>query len=510
MQPAVFFDRDGTLIEDRGHIDQESDVVFYPETVPSLKRLQERFRLFIVTNQPGIAEGTITREGVERVNRHVTEHLAAHGIEITDVYFCPHSRSDGCSCIKPNPRFLRQAERDHGIDLERSYVVGDHPSDVELADSAGAHGVYVLTGHGEKHRPELPEGVVVEPGIQQATHWILLHDACTGDIATDGVPVSRAAGIIRSGGVVVFPTETVYGIGANALDPEAVSRIFEIKERPLIDPLIVHVAEMAQVGTLAREIPPKARALGRRFWPGPLTLVLPKQEVVPHLVTAGLPSVAIRMPEHPIARMLIRESGCPIAAPSANTFGRTSPTTLDHLEPELARAVDAVINGGPCRVGVESTIVSFCEDRPTVLRPGGVPVEEIERTIGEVEIRLKAEKTPRAPGMLDSHYAPETPLVLKRADAADATDGRVGLLAFRRPEEGQKFAAVEVLSPSGDLREAASNLYSALHRLDAEELDCIVAEPLPGTGLGRAIMDRLQRASCRPPSHATLSANVAS
>ena len=185
MQPAVFLDRDGTLIQDRGHIGHESDVAFYPETVPSLRQLQERFRLLIVTNQPGIAEGTITREGVERVNGYVTEHLARHGIEITDVYVCPHRRSEACSCIKPNPHFLHRAARDHDIELERSYVVGDHPSDVQLAENAGARGVYVLTGHGKKHRPELPEGVVVEPGIRQAADWIL-QDACAGEPAPVG------------------------------------------------------------------------------------------------------------------------------------------------------------------------------------------------------------------------------------------------------------------------------------------------------------------------------------
>ena len=496
MQRAVFLDRDGTLIEDRGHLDHESDVVFYPETVPSLKQLQKRFRLFIVTNQPGIAEGTITREGVERVNGYIREHLADHGIEIVDVYVCPHRRGDGCSCIKPNPHFLQKAARDYDVKLDRSYVVGDHPSDVELAENAGALGIYVLTGHGRKHRPELSDDVVVQPGIQQAAHWMLLHDDTTGDPGADGVPVSRGARIIRRGGVVIFPTETVYGIGANALDPRAVSRIFEVKERPLIDPLITHVADMAQVGTLARVIPPEARSLARSFWPGPLTLVLPRQDVVPDLVTAGLPSVAIRMPDHPIARMLIRESGCPVAAPSANKFGKTSPTTPDHLDPELASSVDAVIDGGHCRVGVESTIVSFCEDSPTVLRPGGVPVEDLERVIGSVDIELEAEKKPQAPGMLNSHYAPETRLILDTVDLPEREKRRVGLLAFQRPTDAHEFAAVEVLSPSGDLREAASNLYASLHRLDAEELDYIVAEPVPNTDLGRAIMDRLQRASC--------------
>lgn len=186
MQRAVFLDRDGTLIEDRGHIARESEVAFYPETVPSLKRLMRRFRLFIVTNQPGVAEGTITTRGVQRVNCHVTAHLANHDVEITEVYVCPHRRSDDCSCIKPDPYFLHKAARDHGIELERSYVVGDHPSDVELAENAGAHGIYVLTGHGKKHRPGLSGSVVVKPGIQQATDWILRHRPCACGLSPAG------------------------------------------------------------------------------------------------------------------------------------------------------------------------------------------------------------------------------------------------------------------------------------------------------------------------------------
>ena len=177
MLRAVFFDRDGTLIQDRGHIGHESDVIFYPETVPSLKRLRKFFRFFIVTNQPGVAEGAITRQGVKRVNRYITEYLAKRGVEITEVYVCPHSRSDACSCIKPNPHFLYSAARDYGLDLDHSYVIGDHPSDLQLAENAGANGLYVLTGHGRKHRRELSGKVIVKADISEAADWILKEEA---------------------------------------------------------------------------------------------------------------------------------------------------------------------------------------------------------------------------------------------------------------------------------------------------------------------------------------------
>jgi len=314
--------------------------------------------------------------------------------------------------------------------------------------------------------------------------------------------ISRAAGILRAGGLVAFPTETVYGLGANALDERAVARVFDVKGRPRFDPLIVHVADVVAAHRLAAEFPPKAQRLAERFWPGPLTLVLPKNRAVSDLVTAGCSTVALRIPEHPLAQELLHEAGVPIAAPSANAFGRISPTTAEHVREQLGDSIDLIIDGGPCRVGVESTVLQLTGDGQTLLRPGGTALEEIEALIGKVTVP-SADLTGResggmvSPGMLAQHYAPRTPLVLRTREAAShadaATRERTGLLAFKRPEDAASFARVEVLSPEGNLREAAANFFAALRRLDAAGLDRIVAELFPETGLGRALNDRLRR-----------------
>jgi L-threonylcarbamoyladenylate synthase len=300
--------------------------------------------------------------------------------------------------------------------------------------------------------------------------------------------------ILKDGGVVAFPTETVYGLGANALDPIAVARIFEIKGRPRFDPLIVHVAALHQVQNLVTELPEPAQALMGSFWPGPLTLVLPKSDRVPEIVTAGLPTVAVRMPDHPVALTLIRRAGVPIAAPSANRFGRVSPTTAEHVHQQLGSAVDLILDGGRCPIGVESTIISVLEDTVTLLRPGGTPLEEVERLVGPVQRRTQASAAPLAPGQLAHHYAPQTPLVLKGQELPERALRR-GLLSFTVPASAEDFVAVEVLSKTGDLREAAANLFAALHRLDAMHLDVIVAELVPEVDLGLAINDRLRRAA---------------
>jgi len=309
--------------------------------------------------------------------------------------------------------------------------------------------------------------------------------------------IHQAAEIIKGGGIVAFPTETVYGLGADAFNPLAVARIFEVKRRPYFDPLIVHVAYPADVKKLVKEIPSNAKKLTESFWPGPLTVVLLKNENIPDIVTAGLPTVAIRMPNHPMALSLIKESKCPIAAPSANPFGYLSPTTAEHVQEQLGDQVDLILDGGPCPVGVESTIVSFLEERPRSLRPGGVSLEEIESVIGKVEINPNELEKPSAPGMLPRHYAPRTPIVLdwdeKNLDIYK--NKKIGLLAFQGPRNHLKFKSVEVLSKKGDLREAAANLFAAIRRLDALNLDLILAESIPEIGLGRAIMDRLRRAS---------------
>jgi len=314
--------------------------------------------------------------------------------------------------------------------------------------------------------------------------------------------IRQAAEVIRQGGIVAFPTETVYGLGADAYNPLAVARIFEVKRRPFFDPLIVHIASPAHLKKLVKDIPSSARKLTEKLWPGPLTVVLFKEEHIPDIVTAGLPTVALRMPSHPMALSLIKESKCPIAAPSANPFGYLSPTTAEHVRGQLADQVDLILDGGPCPVGVESTIVSFSENKPRLLRPGGVSLEEIESIIGKVEINSIKDR-PVAPGMLPRHYAPRTPIVLDWDEKhLDSYKGKkIGFLAFQEPKNFLQFQHIEVLSKKGDLREAAANLFSAIRRLDALDLDLILAEAVPEAGLGRAIMDRLRRATFRGDSN---------
>lgn len=311
----------------------------------------------------------------------------------------------------------------------------------------------------------------------------------------------RAAEVLRAGGLVALPTETVYGLGANALDPKAVARIFAAKRRPAFDPLIVHLAAFDDWPTVARALPPHAAALARRFWPGPLTLVLPKQPAIPDLVTSGLATVAVRVPAHPLMHAVLERAGCPIAAPSANRFGRLSPTRAEHVVEQLGDDIDLVLDGGPCAVGVESTIVRPDPDGVTVLRLGGLPVEEIAALAGPVRIAAHESPTsPEAPGMLPQHYAPRTPIVFVAAAAASPPPpgARWGLLALRADPTSRTaggWVAAEYLTDDGDLVTAAARLFDALHRLDALGLERIVALAFPDEGLGRAINDRLRRAS---------------
>ena len=494
LQPAIFFDRDGTIIEDRGYIRLPSEVVFYKDTITSLQRLNGRYLLFIVTNQSGIGLGVFSHEDVERINNHIVKTLAQEGVTISAVYYCPHRRDQGCECIKPNPYFILEATREFHLDLSRSFSIGDHPHNVELARNVGAQGIYLLTGHGQKHLHELPSGVSVAGNMEEAIDMVLNRDVPSQK--KTGI-IGQAAEIIKRGGIVAFPTETVYGLGADAFNPLAVARIFEVKKRPYFDPLIVHIARPADLEKIVLNIPSKAKKLIDRFWPGPLTLVLPKRQEVPDIVTAGLPTVAVRIPSHPIALELIELADCPIAAPSANPFGYLSPTTAEHVREQLGDKVDLILDGGPCEVGVESTILSFLEKRPRLLRPGGVSLEEVESIIGKVEIDPVKEERPSAPGMLARHYAPRTPIVLDWSDKDlhSYKGKKIGLLAFQEPINCLKFDHVEVLSKKGDFREAAANLFAAIRRLDAVKLDLILAEPVSEVGLGRAIMDRLRRAS---------------
>ncbi len=296
---------------------------------------------------------------------------------------------------------------------------------------------------------------------------------------------------LREGGIVAFPTESVYGLGAIAWDAAAVARVFEAKRRPSFDPLIVHVLDRRMLAQVAAEVPPAAEALIERFWPGPLTIVVRKSAAIPGIVTAGLESVAVRMPSHPVARALLESAKAPIAAPSANPFGYLSPTRAEHVVRALGDAVDLVLDGGPATWGIESTIVAF-DPQPALLRPGAIAAEEIEAVIGPLQ-RGPSPDLPAAPGQLPRHYSPRTPIRVARLAGVEAEERvRAGALAFREPAGG--YAAVRVLSPGGDMREAAARLFDALHELDAMGLECIYAEPVEERGLGVAIADRLRRA----------------
>jgi L-threonylcarbamoyladenylate synthase len=315
--------------------------------------------------------------------------------------------------------------------------------------------------------------------------------------ASESGSIEHAARILRDGGLVAFPTETVYGLGADVGNPQAVARIFEVKARPRIDPLIVHVADFDS----ARQygiFPAIADVLAQRFWPGPLTLIVDRKPSVPTIVTAGLDTVAIRIPAHPAALALIRAAGRGIAAPSANPFGYVSPTEARHVAEQLGTAIDLILDGGPCTIGVESTIVSLSGSAFSVLRVGGTPIEDIESVLGKLQIAVENGSRPQAPGQLKRHYSTHTRLLIADESMETKNRGeRVGLLCLVEPPNPQDYAAVEVLSPCGDLREAAANLFRALRRLDSLPLDRIVARPVQEEGLGRAIMDRLRRCSVR-------------
>ncbi|MEH1099431.1 L-threonylcarbamoyladenylate synthase [Micromonospora sp. CPCC 205561] len=307
--------------------------------------------------------------------------------------------------------------------------------------------------------------------------------------------IAEAASVLRTGGLVAFPTETVYGLGANALDARAAARIFEAKARPSFDPLITHLADGAELEKLVGTVPAAVAALAERFWPGPLTLIVDRPAAIPPIVTSGLATMAVRVPDNEHARALIAEAGVPVAAPSANRFGQLSPTRAEHVVWGLGAAVDVVLDGGPTRCGIESTIVDARGERPVVLRLGALPVEALEEAAGPVTVRPGSSGQPVAPGTLTAHYAPRTPLRLAPGGAPPAADGvRRGYLAFRARPVGD-WAAVEVLSAAGELTEAAARLFDALHGLDAAGVDEILVEPVPEAGVGRAINDRLRRAA---------------
>lgn len=320
--------------------------------------------------------------------------------------------------------------------------------------------------------------------------------------ASDPASIRLAGRIIKAGGLVAFPTETVYGLGCDAMNADAAAKVFEAKRRPQFDPLIVHIAQINQLDGVIKSLPAQGRRLMDAFWPGPLTLVLPKQPAIPDLITAGLSTVAVRMPHHPVAQAFIREAGTPIAGPSANPFGYVSPTTAQHVADGLGHNVDLILDGGPCQLGVESTIVSLAGPQPELLRPGSITIEQLQEVIGPLRRGSSVTHTPIAPGQLSRHYATHTPLTILATTGTRPVlkEGeRAGLLIHSQAgDHDDGFAAVAMLSSTGDLREAARHLFATLRRLDSLGLDRIYAEPCREEGLGVAIMDRLRR--CATPS----------
>lgn len=309
--------------------------------------------------------------------------------------------------------------------------------------------------------------------------------------------VSEAARLLKEGEVVAIPTETVYGLAGNAFEPKALAKIFAAKERPTFDPLIVHIADIAQLSEIAKDIPDSAYRLAEAYWPGPMTIILPKKDCIPDLCTSALPSVAVRFPSHPIAQAIIKESGLPLAAPSANLFKHVSPTTAEHVAAQLADRIAGIVDGGPCSVGVESSIISLVGE-PTVMRPGAITPEMFRKVLGEVKIKESTSKPGQpmlAPGQCDTHYRPQVPLYYGEVPAGYTLPEQTVRIAFGT-QTGPIPATVN-LSATGDMVEATSKLYAFMHDLDKSEYDLILVDPIPNKGIGIALNDRLKRASIK-------------
>ena len=300
-----------------------------------------------------------------------------------------------------------------------------------------------------------------------------------------------------NGDIIALPTETVYGLAANIYLDSALEKVFKLKKRPSYNPLIVHISNSGILEQIAKNIPAKARELANVFWPGPLTLVLEKQDQIPNRITAGKPTVAVRVPNHPIALQLLESLNFPLAAPSANPFGSLSPTSAEHVALYFKEEINFILDGGPCFCGLESTIIGFENDKPILYRHGAISIEEIEKIIGPIKIKNQNSKNPSAPGMLTRHYAPKTQIQINE-DISLALeqnpDKKIGVLSFRKNKKIKTEIHQEVLSISGDLKEASKNLYAALHSLDQMNLDLIITSFFPEKGLGKTINDRLKRA----------------
>jgi L-threonylcarbamoyladenylate synthase len=316
-------------------------------------------------------------------------------------------------------------------------------------------------------------------------------------MADIGTEIAIAKELLEEGKLVAIPTETVYGLAGNALNEEAVTEIYLAKNRPYFDPLIVHVGDIDAVKDYVEVIPDKALELMKRFWPGPLTILLPRKSIIPDLVTAGLDRVGVRCPDHPLTLKLLQRLSFPLAAPSANPFGYVSPTNPEHVNEQLGNKIDYILDGGDCKVGVESTIIGFENQETIIHRVGGLSVEAIEAVIGPVTVNTHSESNPQAPGQLQSHYSPQKPLMLgKIPELYLQNKGKaMAVMSFREEYELPNVRTQIVLSSSGNLDEAARKLFSVLRELDKRDVEIILTEEVPDIGLGRAINDRLRRAS---------------
>lgn len=313
-----------------------------------------------------------------------------------------------------------------------------------------------------------------------------------------GNDIHEAVRLLKQGELVAIPTETVYGLAADASNEEAIERIFTVKGRPKKNPLIVHLADGMPLSDWVTELPTEAERLMTAFWPGPLTLVLQKSRKVSSMITASRDTVAIRIPAHRMTQELLKEFGGPLVAPSANPSNYISPTTAEHVADQLGNLISYVLDGGPCEKGLESTIIAFPDGVPTLLRYGAIPKEAIEAAIGPVAAYIRSSDAPAAPGMMKKHYSPRTRFLLvdDLPKALEEAEGAIGILSPKLLEvAGDKQLHQECLSVSGDAQEAAKELYAAMHRLDAKGLDVIIAERFPDEGIGRAINDRLERAA---------------
>ncbi|WPR70408.1 L-threonylcarbamoyladenylate synthase [Flavobacterium sp. NG2] len=313
-------------------------------------------------------------------------------------------------------------------------------------------------------------------------------------ITTD---INTVKNTLENNEIVAIPTETVYGLAGNAYNESAIKKIFELKKRPFYNPLIVHIKSTEFIHQVACDIPEMAIRLANQFWPGSLTLIVKKQAHIPDLITAGKDTVAVRVPNHPLTLALLEKLDFPLAAPSANPFGSISPTSANHVANYFEDNLEFILDGGECTNGVESTIIGFENNQAVLYRHGSIAIEEIEKITGKISVKSNNNSSPEAPGMLSRHYAPKTTTYLTQNIDELITsfeNKKIGLLLFQNKIKNETIIHQEILSDSGNLKEAAKNLYAAMHRLDKKNLDVIIAEKMPDNGLGKTINDRLQRA----------------